>query len=78
VYAIAGCSHPGVGKILNAASRFGHVKGIIGGFHGFNDFGKLNDLSIICPCHCSQYKKEIEGLFPERYIRCGAGLVIEL
>jgi 7,8-dihydropterin-6-yl-methyl-4-(beta-D-ribofuranosyl)aminobenzene 5'-phosphate synthase len=78
VYAIAGCSHPGVGKILNAASRFGHVKGIIGGLHGFNDFGKLNELSVICPCHCCQHKKEIAGLFPERYIRCGAGLAIEL
>jgi 7,8-dihydropterin-6-yl-methyl-4-(beta-D-ribofuranosyl)aminobenzene 5'-phosphate synthase len=78
VYVIVGCSHPGVGKILNAASRFGHVKGIIGGLHGFNDFGKLNDLSIMCPCHCTQYKKEMARLFPGRFISCGAGLVIEL
>jgi 7,8-dihydropterin-6-yl-methyl-4-(beta-D-ribofuranosyl)aminobenzene 5'-phosphate synthase len=78
VYVITGCSHPGVGKILNAASKFGHVQGIIGGFHGFNDFGKLNELSLICPCHCSQHKKEIADLFPGRHIRCGAGLVIEL
>jgi 7,8-dihydropterin-6-yl-methyl-4-(beta-D-ribofuranosyl)aminobenzene 5'-phosphate synthase len=78
IYVIAGCSHPGVGKILNAASRFGHVEGIIGGFHGFNDFGKLNNLSIVCPCHCTQYKKEIAHIFPGKFIKCGTGLVIEL
>ena len=29
---VVGCSHPGVGRILKAASRFGHVDTLIGGF----------------------------------------------
>lgn len=77
-HVIAGCSHPGVGEIIDAASRYGRINGIIGGFHGFRDFGRLNGLSLICPCHCTQYKSEIGRLFPEQCVQCGAGLVLEL
>jgi 7,8-dihydropterin-6-yl-methyl-4-(beta-D-ribofuranosyl)aminobenzene 5'-phosphate synthase len=75
---LVGCSHPGVGSIIDAASRFGKVYGIVGGFHGFHDFERLNGLSLICPCHCTQYKSEIKQLFPEQCVGCGAGLVLEL
>ena len=75
---VVGCSHPGVGNILDAASRFGKVYGIVGGFHGFRDFDRLNPLSLICPCHCTQYKIEIKRLFGDRCLDCGAGMVIEL
>ena len=75
---VVGCSHPGVGSILDAASKFGKVYGIVGGLHGFSDFDRLNPLSLICPCHCTQYKSEIKHLFPDRCLDCGAGLVIEL
>jgi 7,8-dihydropterin-6-yl-methyl-4-(beta-D-ribofuranosyl)aminobenzene 5'-phosphate synthase len=78
ILAIVGCSHPGVGDILDAASRFGRVHGIIGGFHGFRDFKRLSGLSLISPCHCTQYKSEILELFPQQCVRCGAGLVLEL
>jgi 7,8-dihydropterin-6-yl-methyl-4-(beta-D-ribofuranosyl)aminobenzene 5'-phosphate synthase len=74
---MAGCSHPGVGEILDATSRFGKVYGIIGGFHGFRDFSRLSGLSLIVPCHCTQYKSEILELFPQQCVRCGAGLVLE-
>jgi len=77
ILVIAGCSHPGVGEIIDAASRFGKVYGVIGGFHGFHDFNRLRDLSLIVPCHCTQYKSEILELFPQQCIRCGAGLVLE-
>jgi 7,8-dihydropterin-6-yl-methyl-4-(beta-D-ribofuranosyl)aminobenzene 5'-phosphate synthase len=73
-----GCSHPGVGNIIDAASKWGKVYGIVGGFHGFRDFKRLDGLSLICPCHCTQYKSEIKRLFPQQCIDCGAGLVIEL
>jgi 7,8-dihydropterin-6-yl-methyl-4-(beta-D-ribofuranosyl)aminobenzene 5'-phosphate synthase len=73
-----GCSHPGVGDIINAASKWGEVYGIVGGFHGFHDFKRLDGLSLICPCHCTQYKSEIKRLFPKQCIDCGAGLVIEI
>lgn len=78
ILVIGGCSHPGVGHILDAASKFGEVYGIIGGFHGFSDFERLERLSLICPCHCTRYKSEIILMFPEKCIECGAGLVLEL
>ena len=75
---VVGCSHPGLGEIMDAASGFGKLYGIAGGFHGFRDFGLFERLSIIYPCHCTQYKREILGLFPSKALRCGAGVVIEL
>ena len=77
IFVVAGCSHPGVGEIIDAASRWGKVYGIIGGFHGFRDFDRLGDLSLICPCHCTQYKAEIKRLFADECLECGAGLAIE-
>jgi len=78
VFAIVGCSHPGVKQLLGAASRYGEVTGIIGGFHGFRDLHELAGLSLICPCHCTRYKEDIETLFPERSVHCGVGLVLEV
>ena len=75
---LVGCSHPGVGNIIDAASRFGKVYGIIGGFHGFRDFKRLEGLSLICPCHCTQYKSEIRRLFPEKCVDGGVGMTLEL
>ncbi|MCD6568125.1 MAG: MBL fold metallo-hydrolase [Dehalococcoidia bacterium] len=78
IFVVAGCSHPGVGNILKAAARFGKVYGIAGGFHGFRDFKILDELPLIYPCHCTQYKKKIKELFKDKVMGCGAGLVIEL
>ena len=78
VVVVAGCSHPGVSQIIDTASEFGKVYGIIGGLHGFRDFDRLRGLSLICPCHCTQYKSELRHLFPEQYVACGAGLELEL
>jgi 7,8-dihydropterin-6-yl-methyl-4-(beta-D-ribofuranosyl)aminobenzene 5'-phosphate synthase len=38
IVVVTGCSHPGVGEILDVASCYGKIYGIIGGFHGFHDF----------------------------------------
>ncbi len=78
IVVLTGCSHPGVSEILQAASRFGKISGIVGGLHGFHDFDLLGELSLICPCHCTQYKSEILELFPQQCVKCGAGLVLEL
>jgi 7,8-dihydropterin-6-yl-methyl-4-(beta-D-ribofuranosyl)aminobenzene 5'-phosphate synthase len=78
ILVVAGCSHPGVGTILDAASCYGKVYGILGGLHGFSDFSRLEGLSTICPCHCTQHKPELRHLFPEQYIACGAGLELEM
>lgn len=75
---IVGCSHPLMNKIFGALSPFGKIYGIIGGLHGFNDFGLFKDLQLICPTHCTQHKKEIKQIYSEQYIEGGAGKVIEL
>jgi 7,8-dihydropterin-6-yl-methyl-4-(beta-D-ribofuranosyl)aminobenzene 5'-phosphate synthase len=77
VFVITGCSHPGLGDILNAASKFGKVYGVIGGFHGFSDLDILKNVKLISPCHCTQYKREIARAFPKQCVKCGAGLVVE-
>ena len=78
IVVIVGCSHPGVGIIIDAASYHGEVYGIIGGFHGFRDFDRLRGLSLICPCHYTQHKSEIKRLFQEQYVPCGVGCELEL
>jgi 7,8-dihydropterin-6-yl-methyl-4-(beta-D-ribofuranosyl)aminobenzene 5'-phosphate synthase len=78
IFVVTGCAHPGVGNILRAASKFGKLYGIAGGFHGFRDFKALDELSLIYPCHCTQYKREITELFRDKALECGAGLLIEL
>ena len=75
---IAGCSHPGVGNILEAASQFGKVSALVGGLHGFNQFDLIKDLDLVCATHCTQYKTEIKRLYPEKYIEGGVGKVIEI
>jgi 7,8-dihydropterin-6-yl-methyl-4-(beta-D-ribofuranosyl)aminobenzene 5'-phosphate synthase len=73
---ICGCSHPGVGTILQAASRHGKVNALIGGLHGFKEFDLLGDLKLVCPCHCTQYIPDIMQLYPETAVPGGAGKVL--
>ena len=75
---VVGCSHPKMAGILEAASRFGQVYAIIGGMHGFNDFGLFTGMECICPTHCTQYIDRISELYPDAYISGGAGRVIQL
>ncbi|MBN2160360.1 MAG: MBL fold metallo-hydrolase [Spirochaetes bacterium] len=74
---IAGCSHPRMEHIIEAASKFGAVYGIIGGLHG-NKPHSLEKLHLICATHCTIYKQEIALLYPAKYIEGGAGKVIEV
>jgi 7,8-dihydropterin-6-yl-methyl-4-(beta-D-ribofuranosyl)aminobenzene 5'-phosphate synthase len=78
IFVLTGCAHPGMDRILAAAAKFGNLYGIAGGFHGFYDFEVLNDLLLICPCHCTRYKREIRDLLKDKALECGAGLVIQL
>jgi len=75
---ITGCAHPGVGKILEVASEFGGVKGLIGGLHGFSDLHRIEDLDLICPAHCTLHKSAILRRYPEKCLVAGAGRVIEI
>jgi len=77
-YVLAGCSHSGVGAILQKAQNHGEVTGLIGGFHGFNAFSLLKNLSFICPCHCTQHTQQIKTLYPDAYTKGGVGKIIQL
>ena len=74
---LVGCSHPKMENILQKASKFGKVHGIIGGLHATKP-ESLRELNLICPTHCTQYKAEIKSLYPEKYIEGGAGRIIEI
>ena len=75
---MVGCSHPYMGHILDVAKQFGKLYAIIGGLHGFSEFELFQDLELICPTHCTQYKAELKKLYPQKYIEGGAGKVIEI
>lgn len=72
---VAGCSHPEISQIIAAAEQFGHVYGIIGGIHG-NRPEHLKGLNLICATHCTQYKCEIQSMYPDQFLEGGAGRVI--
>ena len=74
---VAGCSHPRMSSIFEAASQFGSICGIVGGLHGFQEFELFKGLELICPTHCTYYKEEIKALYAEKCIAGGAGRVIE-
>ncbi len=74
---ITGCAHPGLANLLGAASSLEGISGVIGGFHGFSELGRLENLDLIVPCHCTRRKEEIERRYPDKTVKCGAGLVIE-
>jgi len=76
-YILTGCSHPSVKEILNVAKQYGDIIGIVGGFHDFNNFSILDDLDLICPCHCTRHKKTIQKIYSTSYSKCGVGRVIE-
>jgi len=77
-HVLAGCSHPGVEKILGASRQFGNIVGLIGGLHGFDDFSILEDLEVVCPAHCTKHKKKIYEFFPKTSVECGVGKIIEI
>ena len=78
VVVLTGCSHPGVGRIIEAASAVGDVRGIIGGLHGFRDLALLDSMPLICPCHCTVYRGEMRPRYGRRYLEGGVGVVVDL
>ena len=75
---VAGCSHPGVGAILDAAERFGTVNTLIGGLHDFSDLSLIDRIDMICPAHCTQTIDAIKRRYPDKYTAAGAGRIIQL
>jgi len=75
---VAGCSHPGLRKIMKASEPYGKIYAVVGGFHAFKEFDILKNIRKICPTHCTQAISELKEIYPDKYISGGAGKIIEL
>ena len=75
---VTGCSHPGLGLILQRTKDFGRVYGVIGGYHGFDELQALEGIELIVPCHCTRQKKRILSSFPDTSAECAAGCIFEI
>ena len=74
---VVGCSHPGVGKILRAASAYGKVGHLVGGLHAFDEFPLLDPLESVCPIHCTQHRREIRLRYPDKWVEGGVGRILQ-
>ncbi len=77
-WVLTGCSHSGVKNIIKKAEKKGEIIGLIGGFHGFNDFSILKDLMYVFPCHCTVHKQHIHNCYPTKSHQCSVGTNIDL
>lgn len=75
---ITGCAHSGIDKILNSANKLGKIYALIGGFHDFEEYDLLKDISVIVPTHCTKNKKKIISLFSKNCSAGGVGFQINL
>ncbi len=78
IIVVAGCSHPGVEKILKIAKKYGEVYAIVGGLHNFSKFDILKNIEIIGACHCTQSINEIKRKFPKQFKEIKTGDVMKL
>jgi len=74
---IIGCAHSGINKILNSANKLGKIYGLLGGFHNFEEYNLLKDISLIVPTHCTANKKKIMNLFPKNCLEGGVGYQVD-
>lgn len=75
---MTGCAHPGLTHIIKKSEKIGKIKGVIGGFHAFDNFDVLKDVSFVVPCHCTQHKDKIKKMYPDKMIDCYAGLEFKI
>ncbi|MBA7575581.1 hypothetical protein ES708_17411 [subsurface metagenome] len=74
---ITGCAHSGINKMLNSANKLGKIYGLLGGFHDFEEYNLLKDISLIVPTHCTANKKKIMNLFPKNCLEGGVGYQVD-
>jgi 7,8-dihydropterin-6-yl-methyl-4-(beta-D-ribofuranosyl)aminobenzene 5'-phosphate synthase len=75
---VTGCAHPGLSSLLALAGQHGPVSAVVGGFHGFDELERLAPVARLLPCHCTRKKQEILERFPQKALRCGVGLTVDL
>lgn len=78
IHAITGCGHPGVEKILQAASSFGRLTGILGGLHTIEDIEVFDDLDYIAAGHCTRLQKELKSRYPKKFVSIHSGYYMKL
>ncbi|APH38408.1 MBL fold metallo-hydrolase [Methanohalophilus halophilus] len=78
LYVITGCAHPGLGEIIDNAAKRGHVTGVLGGLHDFNDMDILGRLSYIAAGHCTSHHDEIRRKFPDKFAYIYAGYSVDI
>jgi len=63
---IVGCSHPGLEAFASRLGKYGHLKYIIGGLHGFDNINwlKNQDLTGLYIGHCTEKYNVIEKNIP--------------
>ncbi|MEA1985425.1 MAG: MBL fold metallo-hydrolase [Euryarchaeota archaeon] len=78
VWVVTGCAHPGLAEIMEAASQFGDVVGIIGGLHASEEYDLLAGLEYIGAGHCTVHQQEIAERYPDSYEAIRVGSCIQL
>lgn len=77
-YVLTGCAHPGLATILDTASSYGKVKGILGGLHDNEEFERLRGMELIAAGHCTTHIEKIKEIFPAEFIEIEVGLRMDL
>ncbi|MFP4051759.1 MAG: MBL fold metallo-hydrolase [Thermoplasmata archaeon] len=79
VYILTGCGHPGIKKIVKKGLEISKVRGVIGGYHGFDDLEFIAQIyrcerpPLLVPCHCSILSKKLKDRYPDSYKECKIG-----
>ncbi len=79
LYILTGCGHPGIKNIVERGLEIDKVKGVIGGYHGFDDLEfiaqlhRCEDPPLLVPCHCSILTKKLKERYPDSYNECKIG-----
>lgn len=77
-YVLTGCAHPGLAAVLDTASRYGKVKGILGGLHDNEEFERLKGMELIAAGHCTVHREKIKEIFPAEFVEIEVGLRMNL
>ena len=77
LYVITGCAHPGLPAILDAASSYGNVVGIVGGLHYSQEYDLFKGMHLIGAGHCTAHKEEIRMKYPDAFVDIFAGYSVE-
>ncbi|WP_406656494.1 MBL fold metallo-hydrolase [Methanolobus sp. ZRKC2] len=74
-FVVTGCTHPGLKTVLDSASVFGEVTGIIGGLHNSHEYDLLGGMQLIGAGHCTTHKDKIREKYPDFFEDIFAGYI---